>query len=386
MYSIIHEICQRLIVYIDNQRSDLVNARDLSNRFTAEVISNCIFGLEAQAFQDRDIFLTNAENCFAPTIKTNILFKLFGVFPFLRKFIANPYATPELDEWFLSLTKQAIEVRKQNGVSRDDYFNFIFDLKEKKNLTDEEASGHIFTFFLDGFETSSHFIAYAISELAKNKNVQEKLRIEANSVENVDWDQINQLPYLDNVFNGKLNCFSIDLGYFLSFSSLVSTEILRHSPFPFPLWKKCTEDIEIEDFDATKLQVKKGEIVHVPVYSFHHHPGYYTDVDTFWPERFDEFNDDLKKLKDVGAFMPFGNGPRVCLGKRFIPVSCFQDITYSSSLSGMRFATTQIKAAIFTIVKHFEVLEDKTSKKIDKIANPLQFPDNQTAVHFNRLK
>lgn len=90
---------------------------------------------------------------------------------------------------------------------------------------------------------------------------------------------------------------------------------MRISPFPFPLWKMCTEDIELADYDGTTVTIEKGTRVVVPSYSLHRHPEFYTDPEVFMPERFDESTGKgLKYYKDAGLYMPFGNGPRLCLG------------------------------------------------------------------------
>lgn len=60
----------------------------------------------------------------------------------------------------------------------------------------------------DGFDTSSSAISSALYELAANKNVQEKLRQEINDAMPTEadftYDNIMNLPYLDQILNGKL--------------------------------------------------------------------------------------------------------------------------------------------------------------------------------------
>jgi cytochrome P450 len=63
-------------------------------------------------------------------------------------------------------------------------------------------------FFLDGFETSSKALSFALHELAVNPEVQNKLREELqNCVEsndgNIDYDNIRGCVYLDNVMHGE---------------------------------------------------------------------------------------------------------------------------------------------------------------------------------------
>lgn len=92
---------------------------------------------------------------------------------------------------------------------------------------------------------------------------------------------------------------------------------MRFIAFPFPLWKMCTENIELTDYDGTSVTIEKGTRVLVPTYSIHHHPEQYTEPSLFNPERFDESNGKrLKYCKEAGLFMPFGNGPRMCLGQQ----------------------------------------------------------------------
>lgn len=87
--------------------------------------------------------------------------------------------------------------------------------------------------------------------------------------------------------------------------------------FPFPLWKICTESVELTDYDGKTVKIEKGTKVLIPYYSLHLHPEHYTEPDAFKPERFDESDGHgLKYYKDAGLFAPFGNGPRSCLGKR----------------------------------------------------------------------
>lgn len=96
--------------------------------------------------------------------------------------------------------------------------------------------------------------------------------------------------------------------------------MLRLTPFPFPPWKKCTEDFEVTDYDGTKLTIEKGMDVLIPLTSFHKHPDIYVEPLTFDPERFDESNGGVKRYKDTGAFAPFGNGPKMCIGSLEISI------------------------------------------------------------------
>jgi cytochrome P450 len=76
----------------------------------------------------------------------------------------------------------------------------------------------------------------------------------------------------------------------------------------------------------------------VPLISIQQDPDYYHDPQDFLPERFDPEHGGTKSFVDRGVLAPFGNGPRECLGKRF--------------------AQLQLKAAVYEIVRNFEISID----------------------------
>jgi len=59
------------------------------------------------------------------------------------------------------------------------------------------------------------------------------------------------------------------------------------------------------------LLIEKGQKILIPIYSIHHDPKYYPNPDIFDPERFTE---EEKSKRPNGTFLPFGDGPRHCIG------------------------------------------------------------------------
>jgi cytochrome P450 len=68
-------------------------------------------------------------------------------------------------------------------------------------------------------------------------------------------------------------------------------------------------------FPDSELVIPKGTPVYIPIYGFHMDPKHWEEPEKFRPERFALENKD-KIVK--GAFCPFGQGPRMCLGMNFI--------------------------------------------------------------------
>lgn len=75
------------------------------------------------------------------------------------------------------------------------------------------------------------------------------------------------------------------------------------------LIRKCTEPYVIRD---TNIKLNQGTSVMVPVYAIHHDPNNFADPEKFDPERF--YNEENVKNRPPGSYLPFGDGPRYCIG------------------------------------------------------------------------
>lgn len=90
-------------------------------------------------------------------------------------------------------------------------------------------------------------------------------------------------------------------------------ETIRIGPSAFLLAKNCTQPIELCDFDGKKLLVEPGTSIQLPIFAIHHDERFYDEPNSFKPHRFE--SQMPNELKKSGRFLPFGDGPRICLGK-----------------------------------------------------------------------
>lgn len=79
----------------------------------------------------------------------------------------------------------------------------------------------------------------------------------------------------------------------------------------FQLLRKASKDYEIPD---SNLIIRKGTLILIRTYSIHMDPSHYPEPKNFDPQR---FSDENKENSHPMAFLPFGNGPRKCIGLRF---------------------------------------------------------------------
>lgn len=89
---------------------------------------------------------------------------------------------------------------------------------------------------------------------------------------------------------------------------IFSTETLRKYPILPTLNRRAMHNYTFRDM---KITIPKGTKIWIPVYGIQHDPNIYPDPEKFDPER---FNDDAVAARHPMSFLPFGDGPRNCIG------------------------------------------------------------------------
>jgi len=173
------------------------------------------------------------------------------------------------------------------------------NFKQLKKLTNDEITGQAIIFFFAGFDTISTGLCFGSHELALSKDVQEKLREEIRETHKetkgqLTYESLQKMKYMDMVF----------------------TEILRKWPPVVTIDRVCTKPYTIEPVypDETPVHLIVGDLLALPMHGLHRDPKYYPEPEKFNPERFSEEN---KDSITPYTYIPFGSGPRNCIGSRF---------------------------------------------------------------------
>ena len=95
-----------------------------------------------------------------------------------------------------------------------------------------------------------------------------------------------------------------------------------------------TDRVASKDYEYEGIKIKKDQVVTVAIYAMHHDPTIYPNPEQFDPNRFSEEN---KKTRDSASYLPFGSGPRNCIGMRFAVIE--MKLLLASILSKYRFLT-----------------------------------------------
>uniref|UniRef100_T1H3Z9 Cytochrome P450 n=1 Tax=Megaselia scalaris TaxID=36166 RepID=T1H3Z9_MEGSC len=105
----------------------------------------------------------------------------------LAKVLRMRFIKKECGDYFMKTVKETVEYRERNNIRRNDFMDLLIDLKNNKNgdnpegLTIDEVCAHSFIFIFAGFETSSSLMGFMLYELARNPEIQSKLRNHINS-------------------------------------------------------------------------------------------------------------------------------------------------------------------------------------------------------------
>jgi cytochrome P450 len=181
-----------------------------------------------------------------------------------------------------------IEQHRQDPSPRPDLLGMLLmaaDEQTGKRLSDRAIRDQTITFLLAGHETTSNALTWTFYLLAAHPEAQAKVRAEAGAVlggRPVALEDLTKLPLVRQVVR----------------------EAMRLYP---PIWiierRVLREDV-IED-----VSLPRGSAVVVCPYTLHRHPAFWPNPDAFQPERFADTS--------PSAYIPFGAGPRYCIGSEY---------------------------------------------------------------------
>jgi cytochrome P450 len=187
--------------------------------------------------------------------------------------------------------KRVISLNKTND--KGDMLSMLLQAKyeDGSSMDTQLVMDELITLFVAGHETTSNALTWSFYLLAKNPLIQQKLHMELDQVlgeQDAGFEHINSLVYTE----------------------MVIKEAMRMLP---PVWtlsnRQANKDIVIGDY-----LFPKDKVIFISPYANHHNPRYFKEPSVFDPERFSIENE--KKIPKH-VYIPFGSGPRVCIGQSF---------------------------------------------------------------------
>nr|XP_021520266.1 cytochrome P450 3A25-like isoform X3 [Meriones unguiculatus] len=273
MFSIIQKYGDVLVknLSLEVEKGKPVAVKDIFGAYSMDVIIGTSFGVNVDS-------LNNPHDPFVKISKKLLTFNIFTPLIFFGE----------------KSKKNRLENNQEHQV---DFLQLMLNsqnpkyVESHKALSDLEIVAQSISFILAGYDTTSTALSSIMYTLATHPDAQMKLQHEIDTFlpnkEPATYGALRGMEYLDMVVN----------------------ETLRLYPVTFRVSRLSKKDAQING-----VLIPKNTSITVPVFALHRDPEHWTDPEDFLPERFSKEN---KDRINPYVFMPFGIGPRNCIGMRF---------------------------------------------------------------------
>lgn len=208
------------------------------------------------------------------------------------------------------MTRVIAERRASPGTTPDllDFLIAAADPETGRAMTDLELADNLLTFVVAGHETTALALTWALWLTANAPEVEGRVLEEIAAVAGeatIDASHVDGLAYTKQVIQEAMRLFP-----------------------PAPLIPR----IAAEDVTVGGETVAARTPVYVPVYAIHRHRLIWHDPESFDPDR---FSPERSKGRHRGAYLPFGAGPRICIGASFAQVEAV--VIFATLMRALRF-------------------------------------------------
>jgi cytochrome P450 len=218
-----------------------------------------------------------------------------------------------------------IRARRDNASDRDDLFARLLRAKDPETgrpMGDEQLVDNLLTFLLAGHETTAKALTWALYLVARAPDWEARM-----------VDEIRRVA-------GDAPIAPEHIEHLVDVTKVVKEAMRLYPPAPV-LTRITTRDLELGG-----KQLAAGSLVVLPIFAIHRHRQQWNDPDRFDPDR---FSPEREAQYSRYQFMPFGAGPRICIGASFAMIE----------------ATAML--ATFVRAAHFEVPAGHTPTPISRV-------------------
>jgi cytochrome P450 len=269
------------------QNGEIRDIRADMQKLTQQIVTRLLFSVDL-----------SSEEAHTTTSTLDFTLKEF------QRRLANPFHLPEfiptprnrkykrsvaeIDQ----IIKRIVQERRQAGEDKGDLLSVLLAAQDDEGnyMTDQQLRDELITLYLAGHETTALTLSWAWALLAQHPQVEAKLVAELNHVLGNRTPTINDLPHLP-------------------YLDTVIKETLRLYPIAWFNNREVLQEVEVGGYRLTP-----GLQLWMTSWIMHRNPRYWEAPDEFKPERWSE-----EKVKELPkyAYMPFGGGPRICIGNSF---------------------------------------------------------------------
>ncbi|OWY21491.1 cytochrome P450 [Sphingobacteriales bacterium UPWRP_1] len=280
------DFCAELDLQIaQNPEADVLK---LMMHLTFRIVNKALFstGLQKEQLKRVDYIVTNLQKYVITMARQPYLYpwlKLTGKIKFYESL------RRETDDIVYGIIKE----RREQKSGYNDLLDMLINSRYEdtgEGMNDKQLRDESMILIVAGHETSANALAWALYLISQRPDVEQKLLQEAEAVLG------NRTPTFEDLPN-------------LQYTRQVIQETMRLYP---PAW--IIDRMALEDDEIDGYKIPKDKVILLFIYGTHHSPKYWSNPETFNPDRFAKEN--MKDLPNY-AYFPFGGGPRLCIGNNF---------------------------------------------------------------------
>jgi len=285
-----------------------VDAAAAMTRTTFDIIVEAMLG--GSASLDAERYGAALAATFA-TIPWHIVYALFSL-PRWMPYPRQRRATRAVE--FLHRDIGRIVETRRTAVSRQpDLLDLLLSARDSetgRSMTDDEIMTNLLTFIIAGHETTAVALTWTLWLLAKDQASQERAAAEVAEVA------------------GKGDITAAHIGA-LAFCRQVIEEAMRLFPPAVSLGRLPKAALELGD-----MTIGPRTRVFIPIFAVHRHVKLWDNPNAFDPDRFAA---ERAKVRPRYAYLPFGGGPRTCIGAGFAMIEAI--VILANLVRALRFRT-----------------------------------------------
>lgn len=270
--------------YDDGEPFDLASE---IREVTLDIVGRCLFSTPLKELgEDVGQAVKIVQRFIDSRIRSLINLPVWVPLPSHREFI-------EARDSLREIVTDLVESRKGSADEYNDFLSMLMlaeDEETGEKMSKKEIYDEVMTFVLAGHETTSNAVTWTCYLLSKHPDIENNFHDRMNHTEDL---KKNPFEYFEEN----------------SYAKQVVEEGMRVYP---PVWMIGRKPIE--DDQVGPYELPEGSMTLIPIYILHHHPDLWDKPEEFKPER---FHPDSPEPRHKYAYIPFGAGRRICIGREF---------------------------------------------------------------------
>ncbi|MEA1847398.1 cytochrome P450 [Chryseobacterium sp. MHB01] len=261
-----------------------IDLYDVFHTLAFNIVAKTLFSsdIDEEKVKELGKIITEVQEVFAKEVRIPLYTQVLNILGITDKNIRKSKQAKHI-------IQSVLEKRRNSDEEKNDLLDMLIHARYEDTqlpMSDEQLVDEMLILFIAGHETTANALSFIFFEISQNPETEKKLRQEIRK-------------------EGE-NVFTTENLMKKSFTVNIIKEAMRlHSP-AWAIDRQALEDDSFKDYSW-----KKGTLIILYITGLHRNPKYWSDPNSFIPERFDDEN-----AKNF-AYYPFGAGPRLCIGEHF---------------------------------------------------------------------